>query len=378
MTILISNLGDTIVKWFSDLTIIIGKITVLPDDNGLRYATRAVLQHLVKWMSDSVSRFWLIGIFGSAPSKHQQRKPQLGAEEHERAFLDRLAERLNMHIDDDEFGASDSLTDEEKLKKDVDFYHYVLARECRNLQRDLSASPPTKYTWSQWEYYLKLMGNEQSPEDFPGQRDPEILVPGPLRAPESRSSEPANAADKKDGDRSANNVDDSSNRHRDSDYKSSDSESADPGGVANAQNDGVVGRKTELSEWRQKHEEHKQSDDLNPHQPQRRHRTTLDLMDWSWLSNRSPLMSNNTETEWILERLSAALERELNRQRKGHMRTPPVRLSEVKKRHDQQRREQKEGVADDAKEKGAQSRHEAGQGMHSEEDKAMTDAAQNF
>jgi hypothetical protein len=56
------------------------------------------------------------------------------------------------------------------------------------------------------------------------------------------------------------------------------------------------------------------------------------MHNWSWLSSQSPLMSSKSEAEWILDRLSAALERELDRQRKGRRRHPPISLRDARKR----------------------------------------------
>jgi potassium channel subfamily K len=43
-------------------------------------------------------------------------------------------------------------------------------------------------------------------------------------------------------------------------------------------------------------------------------------------------LSSGSEAEWILDRLSAALERELDTQRRGHRRQPPIRLRDVRKK----------------------------------------------
>ena len=70
----------------------------------------------------------------------------------------------------------------------------------------------------------------------------------------------------------------------------------------------------------------------NRQQLRRKHRPNPDdelNVSWSWLSDESPLMSTKSEAEWILERLSAALERELNRQRKGYRRKPPISLRDA-------------------------------------------------
>lgn len=43
-------------------------------------------------------------------------------------------------------------------------------------------------------------------------------------------------------------------------------------------------------------------------------------------------MSSKSEAEWILDRLSAALERELHRQQRGRRQQPPIGLRDVRKK----------------------------------------------
>ncbi|KAK0920293.1 hypothetical protein LTR91_011426 [Friedmanniomyces endolithicus] len=377
LTILISNMGDTIVKWFSDLTILIGEITVLPGENGFRAGAKAVLGNLTSWAQESFQRFSPPGIFGDVGKGHtMQHEKRMDASKHDAETLDRVAERLNVHIEEDDLhhtARTEAQAHGDVMEKDVQFYHYVLSRECRNLQKDLSAAPPKKYSWEEWEYYLKLMGNEDDAKRYPGQKHPDVLVPEALRMAPSHESDntitPGGGMVDGDG-----TMEDERKTSPPGDATTHDDESA----AGNAQTDGVVGRKTELAEWRSKHNANKR---LTPH-PDRKKRgqprqlTTMDLQDWSWLSSQSPLMGNKLEAEWILERLSAALERELNRQRKGYKRTPPIRLSEVRLRSLQQMKEHKDGVQEDEKQRnGVQSRHQAGKGMHKTEDEGMRAAA---
>ncbi|KAK5113187.1 hypothetical protein LTR85_011005 [Meristemomyces frigidus] len=294
LTILISDMGDTVIKWISDLTVLVGSITVLPGEQGFRAGTKAVLQRILTTTKASLERFTPPGIFGDRPLgghsiKHEKR---IDSSEHEKHMMDRLANRLTTHVEEEELQeAKQAEKEEDDLERDIHFYHYVLARECRNVQKDLSATPPRQYAWQDWEYFLKLMGNEDDPQDYPGQKQPDILVPEALRmAPSSGSA-----------------------------------------GSDQTMTDGAVDRETEMREWKEAHDKHKK---FRPH-PERknkRHLTTMDIYDWSWLSDKSPLMGSRSETEWILERLSAALERELNRQRKGFKRQPPISMSDVKRR----------------------------------------------
>lgn len=106
---------------------------------------------------------------------------------HREQVMTRLATRLERHIEEEEL--QEALRAEsagDMRERDIHFYHYVLARELRSVHRDLDASPPKKYTWGEWEYYLQLMGNveDDTDDEFPGQEISDTLVPDHLRAPQ--------------------------------------------------------------------------------------------------------------------------------------------------------------------------------------------------
>jgi potassium channel subfamily K, other eukaryote len=308
LTILISNMGDTIIKWFSDLTIWIGSITVLPGEAGLRASIKGALREFLQWISDSYKTFTPPGILGSAPIEHD---PRMQSTDYENKMLDRLAERLSKHVAEDEAHQTEDLEDSgDSLTRDIQFYHYVLARECRNVQKHLNVSPPKEYGWGEWEYFLKLMGNEDDPVDFPGQKQPDILVPEPMKAPEGLTSE-------RSGSTYANAPQTSSSDDTDkvSAYETARSQ----------QLDGNIDRRTSVAK-------HMSSKRQALRKRKLRNPDDDFWVSWSWLSNESPLMSRKCEAEWILERLSAALERELNRSRKGFKRKPPISLSDARKR----------------------------------------------
>lgn len=339
LTILISNMGDTIVKYFSDFSIWIGSITVLPGDKGFRATAEGVLERISNLVSAGAKGFTAPGLLGDAPNGHRiQHAQRMSADEHEKRMMDQLAERLTSHLENEELAEAKSAEQQgDELQRDIHFYHYVLARELRNIQKDLNANPPKKYTWPEWEYYLKLMGNEDDPKDYPGQRHPDIMVPDELRIASSSGSEAtvgvngevSKGVDKNSGANKDDNLDsDAEPMRRQSTLYETPYEFP-------AQSDGVVDRQTEVKEWKRLHESHKK---LRPHpdrksqRKSRRQLTSMDLLDWSWLSAKSPLLCMQSESEWILERLSAALERELNRQRKGYKRKPPISMSDIKRR----------------------------------------------
>ncbi len=313
LTILISNMGDTVVKWFSDVTIWIGSITVLPDDVGMRQSFRKAGEAIAVWCRDNLQHFTPPGILGMAPPEHEKRTERT---EYEQRMLDRLAERLNTHIDDSDLGY-EKKPDQggNDLEKDNQFYHYVLARECRNLQKDLTNNPSKQYNWADWEYFLKLMGNEDDPVDFPGQEFPDILVPDQMRAP--KDFLPGDMSARTDGQQSSGD-------EQAAPPSSSSSEEADK--PLEQQADGNVDRKTSIARQNTARRQAFRKGKWKHRNPDAKF-----SLDWSWLSNESPLMSRGSEAEWILDRLSAALERELNRQRKGYKRRPPISLKDARR-----------------------------------------------
>jgi len=294
LTILISNMGDTIVKWFSDITVSIAAVTVLPAESGFRAGISAVVRDISRWVRKGLSNTSMPGLSSNAPKDLQiTRKPTF----HEDRMRDRLTERLAVHASH-EASVGDDDDETFSLEKDVHFYHYVLARESRRVQKDLGAKPAKRYSWEDWEYFLRLIGNEE--EDG----DEEEQSRRPLMS--ARMRFPYNTRPKR-ADTDASVLDEHADTNEENDFKQPPTPTT------------------------HKHHGHKHRN----HAPQQRRRPSQAeklLHDWSWLSSQSPLMSSKSEAEWILDRLSAALERELDRQRRGRRRHPPISLRDVRRR----------------------------------------------
>ena len=324
-------MGDTIIKWFADLTTWIGSVTVLPGEGGLRASFNRAFESLSEWAQDSFRDFASPGFFGDVPPEHKRKMNQ---SEHESMMMDRLAGRLVHHVGHQESEKTQDVTGSgNDLERDILFYNYVLARECRNLQKDLSASPPKQYDWGEWEFFLTLMGNAEDPEDFPGQKHPDILVPDRLRAPKDMFT----AGTAKLG-RSGSEASDEDQEAESGGFSSSNGDTSPDRAPVDGNIDretSVVGR---MSERRKESKRRRRKDpDSEPEY----------LLNWSWLSDESPLMSQKSEAEWILDRLSAALERELNRQRKGYKRKPPISLKDVGRSKGQGAKGAKESTSED-------------------------------
>ena len=240
LTILISNMGDTIVKGIRDLTLWVGNFTVLPDENGVKANLKESAYKLTRGriFSEDVDETppGLLGESNKAKKDedeegpHHKNDPESAAQ---RVAGDKAAQET--------MRAAKQGEDNDELPESRHHYHLILAKEIGKVMKHLNSAPPRKYTFDEWAWYLKLIGEDES--------------------------SPAT--------------------HR----KAKRKPKADGEGLGAEMIDGDVNVK------------------------------------WSWLGNRSPLMGNKEEAEWVLERLSRTLERELEKMRreelegKGHWAT---------------------------------------------------------
>ena len=143
LTILISNMGDTVIKQFKDATIWLGSLTVFPDQGPITTTLKVGVDRLKK------------GKIYKTNSEKEENAP--GATK--QAILD----RLTAHIEDEELGEAEEAGEHgDPLERDIHFYHFVLAKELRKLMQDVDASPPKQYTYEEWAYYLRLLGQNES------------------------------------------------------------------------------------------------------------------------------------------------------------------------------------------------------------------------
>ncbi|KAF4548584.1 Ion channel-like protein 2 [Elsinoe fawcettii] len=157
LTILISDMSDTVVAAFSDLTVWIGSLTVLPGDRGFSATLKLfLLQFRSGHIDTSEFKDTPPGLLGEIP--HHQHRVEY--EPGPSTLEDDITARLASHLEDEEVSQlTKAGSAKELIATDVHFYHLVLAREIRQLMRDLNASPARRYKWQEWEYYLWLMEN---------------------------------------------------------------------------------------------------------------------------------------------------------------------------------------------------------------------------
>ena len=234
LTILISNMGDTVVKGIRDATLYLGEFTLLPGEA----STKQRVQHIAAKITGG--RVFAEGPLFEEPPGVLSNKTDEDEKQHRTAggsATDRVADQLEQ---DELVEARDAKDRGDKLAEDIHYHHYLLVREIRTVMKQIKQSPPKEYTYDEWVWFLKLMGEDEG-------------------SPASHRAPPAQVPSPEDADLQQGSSDD-----------------------------------------REK-----------------------DKSKWSWLGYRSPLMGDVEEAEWILERLTATLEKKLKEQRDLQNRNEP-------------------------------------------------------
>ncbi len=230
LTILISNMGDTVVKGVRDLTIYLGEFTVLPGELGVKGRGREIL---AKLGHDKVFSGGKAHVMNEPPGYVGEKESQDEENNDRQQVRARATNRLAESYEQEELdaaGAAKNRGDEQE--QDLHEYHYLLAKEFRNVMQHLNENPPRKYTYEEWAWFLKLMGEDEA----------------------------------------------SINSHRRAPITITRTQDSKPD--------------TQQAQFNDQEEMTRQ---------------------WSWLGNRSPLMGETEEAEWVLERLSITLEKELKK-----------------------------------------------------------------
>ncbi|RYC61636.1 hypothetical protein CHU98_g4573 [Xylaria longipes] len=214
LTVLISNAGDTVVKGIRDTTVLLGNITILPGERGYRMDIKNFLSRLS------------FGIIFAEETIHESPPGFLGAaqphtdedeDEDKDEDEDEDEEDREESIDDESCSPERQNNDEEnarsatkasrdpssaessgtrirnkalsklnvnketarqlgrqkmessnpqdipdRLPKTHAEYRLVLIDEIRRVSKHLQHSPPRKYTYQEWAWYLRLIGEDES------------------------------------------------------------------------------------------------------------------------------------------------------------------------------------------------------------------------
>jgi len=255
LTILISNMGDTVVKVIKDFTIYLGEITVLPSDEGglsdrLKYGVFKVTGsnggNLTSFKRDDQAKE-KPPMMADMPSQNEHRGPK--QQNVEGAM--RAADQLEKEEEQEEQEARDR---GDKIAEDEHHYRHLLVSEMKKLYSYVSAEPPKKFTYDEWAYYLRLLGEDEHDRRY------HRRAPVKMQDPKGRA----------DCEKSNSSLSDNIEVQE-----------------ADTQQDAPVNQFAKDKE---------------------------DIKEWSWLGDRSPLMGDKDEAAWILERLFAVLEQDLRKQ----------------------------------------------------------------
>ena len=285
LTILISNMGDTVVKGIKDLTIWLGEITVLPSDEGgavdrLKYgAARATkgrfMGFYLNMENDAEEREEMDDDFRNFQEmnpglvKMPARDRQHGR--HKKFDLEAV-NRLGKDMEDEEKKEeTEARNRNDPIAEDDHHYRHILIAQIRRVYKDGNAITPKKYSYAEWAFFLALLGEDENDSKFHRK--------APIKTNEKKVKDIVLKEDSKN-DAAAEKEEYEATEDTPTAQKNDKVDSSVPG--------------------IQKDEEHSEG-----------------VTKWSWIDNRSPLMGNQSEPEWLLEKLFGKLEASLKEQWKG-------------------------------------------------------------
>ncbi|KAL2069586.1 hypothetical protein VTL71DRAFT_14265 [Oculimacula yallundae] len=251
LTILISNMGDTILKGVRDLTLLVGGWTVLPGEGGVRENVRRGVGRVTggRWIGSKKGDDELeIGKGGDdgkgsdgsvdAAAKHDPSSPSQHEHEHRKPEDKDTNSRRKSEKDND--------LSSRTIPHSKTAYHVLLVQEIGKVMAHLKSEPPKEYTFEEWAWFLKLVGEDEASERT-------------HRRPQRRPERDAVGVGK------------------------------EVAGEERCQAEGREGHRGEDEHGGKK----------------------VEKVEWSWMGNRSPLMGGKEEAEWVMQRLVRKLEREL-------------------------------------------------------------------
>ncbi|KAI1327400.1 voltage-gated potassium channel [Xylariaceae sp. FL0255] len=192
LTILISNAGDTIVREIRDFTVLVGNITILPGEHGFKTSARQFLKQISpgELFKEGEIHEAPPGFLGAA-QPHEETDEDEDARTSGSSSLPEMSDR-GLTNEKSSPGATsrgsglpkanglkdrrqkplpqarnwkEPLTGEgipDTLPRTRAEYHLVLVDEIRRVTRHVQQSPPRSYSYQEWAWYLRLIGEDES------------------------------------------------------------------------------------------------------------------------------------------------------------------------------------------------------------------------
>ncbi|KAJ5114833.1 hypothetical protein NUU61_000592 [Penicillium alfredii] len=154
ITILISNIGDTLIRFIRDITIFIGEATILPGEQPFLGRAKDLLH--VSWTDK-----WLQETTGE----------KTGSQD--------IPDNENNNGDSSQPQNGDTIEAEEHKKEEsarqrgdiaaenIHHYHYLLFREVRKMMDYATSNLSKEFDYLEWEYYLALIAGRDKPPVSP-------------------------------------------------------------------------------------------------------------------------------------------------------------------------------------------------------------------
>ncbi|UNI18090.1 hypothetical protein JDV02_004382 [Purpureocillium takamizusanense] len=313
MTVLISNAGDTVVKFIRDATITLGNITILPGEHGFT--------DYVKYVAHQLSFGSLFDCMGGAA--HDLEKQRSGTDNSPVGY--RIKERLSTAgsarndvaktssnvTDGSPSGTSDAATGSNlepmsthgrrslsvvrrrlgNLPTGHDL-HLLLISEIQNVAKHVREAKPRRYTFEEWAWYLGLIGEDE--------RDPDTHRKALPKQKHKHKKKGNHHKRHNRGGHHNDHRDRSAELERSSNDQDQDRQERPP--RRRSMGDVVSGEESDVQ----------QSPATNNQTPGTGNDgNESERLKWSWVGRRSPLMGGQEESEWILERLMDRLKESL-------------------------------------------------------------------
>jgi len=297
MTVLISNMGDTVVGWVQDATVWISRWTILPE-RPVPMARRAVrrqkhkIQRLKpgsrKESGDVISLPLKALSRGSDNVSTSSSPPQpLGNTGNNLPHPDSLPTQNEPYPETPVLDSETAFEqDIERIGSTVEHLEEVegrgnslaarLAREISILAKDLGVKPPKKYDWEDWVRWLDMLGETDNHDD------------------DTKGPEKANAEVSKNAEGNVAHLGDGV-------VGASVPKLGEGMGGEDARYS--AGETVETQEETVVAQSHSDAPDIPSVSP-----NVDGEWRWTWLGDHGPLFSRLTETEWIIERLCFRLE----------------------------------------------------------------------
>lgn len=176
LTILISDMGDTVIKGIADATNYIGTLTILPGED-----------HAYSSLKTRINVISHGHLFKNSKPPEDARNDKHSNKHRTGSVADLVATRLSneelftrrdefypqlRQLSEDTLEPNAQNTGTPNFDPDLHFYRFLLVKETRNLLLDMSSANPKKYTYDEWAYFLRLIGHDESNPSKPIQPTP--------------------------------------------------------------------------------------------------------------------------------------------------------------------------------------------------------------